>query len=90
MNLHGSTRCGRRLGQCLAPRLVEDHARRIPEFILENARLPSPRVGKPLGKPLFHQYPVQPKNLEITVPCEARTGGIMIYFPLSMLIAKGV
>lgn len=39
---------------------------------------------------MFYQYPVQPKNLEITVPCEARTGGIMIYFPLSMLIAKGV
>lgn len=38
----------------------------------------------------FYQYPLQPKNLEITVPCEARTAGVIVYYPLSALIAVGV
>ncbi len=38
----------------------------------------------------FMQHPVQPKGLEIEVPCEARTGGAVIYYPLSALIAVGV
>jgi len=38
----------------------------------------------------FYQYPVQPRNLETVIPCEARTAGVMIYYPLSALIAVGV
>lgn len=38
----------------------------------------------------FYQHPVQPKNLELTVPCEARCGGAIIYYPLSALIAVGI
>lgn len=38
----------------------------------------------------FYQYPVQPINLEIVVPCEERTGGIILYYPLSALITLGV
>lgn len=38
----------------------------------------------------FYQYPVQPKGLEMIIPCEARTAGAIIYYPLSMLIAVGV
>ena len=38
----------------------------------------------------FYQYPLQPKNLEIVVPCEARTAGVIFYYPLSALIAVGV
>ena len=38
----------------------------------------------------FYQYPVQARNLEMVIPCEARTAGAMIYYPLSMLIAVGV
>ncbi len=38
----------------------------------------------------FFQHPVQPKGLELVVPCEARTAGAMIYYPLSALIAVGV
>ena len=38
----------------------------------------------------FYQYPIQTKNLEVEVPCEARTGGAVIYYPLSALIAVGV
>lgn len=38
----------------------------------------------------FYQHPVQPKSLEFEVPCEARTAGCIIYYPLSMLIALGV
>lgn len=38
----------------------------------------------------FYQYPLQPKNLEIVVPCEARTAGVIFYYPLSALIAIGV
>jgi len=38
----------------------------------------------------FRQYPVQAKNLETVVPCESRTAGVIMYYPLSALIAVGV
>ncbi len=38
----------------------------------------------------FYQYPLQVKNLETEVPCEQRTAGLIIYYPLSMLLAYGV
>lgn len=38
----------------------------------------------------FYQYPLQPQGLEIVVPCEARTAGAIIYYPLSLLIACGI
>lgn len=38
----------------------------------------------------YYQYPVQERNLEVVVPCEARTAGVIIYYPLSALIAVGI
>ncbi len=38
----------------------------------------------------FFQHPVQPKGLEFEVPCEAKTAGALIYYPLSMLIIPGI
>jgi len=38
----------------------------------------------------FYQHPVQAKGLEFEVPCEARIAGVLIYYPLSMLIIPGV
>ena len=38
----------------------------------------------------FYQYPLQNRNLEVIVPCEARVAGIIMYYPLSALIAVGV
>lgn len=38
----------------------------------------------------FYQYPLQPENLEVKIPCEARAAGIILYYPLSALIAMGV
>ena len=38
----------------------------------------------------FIQYPIQTQGLEVVVPCEARTAGAMIYYPMSLLIAVGV
>lgn len=38
----------------------------------------------------FMQYPVQVRNLETIVPCEARTAGTIVYYPMSALIAVGV
>lgn len=38
----------------------------------------------------FLQHPIQTKNLAIEVPCESRVAGLMIYYPLSALIAVGV
>ncbi len=38
----------------------------------------------------FMQHQLQTKNLETTIPCEARTAGVIIYYPLSCLIAVGV
>ena len=44
-----------------------------------------------LENPLpYTQHTVQVKNLETTVPCEARTAGVIVYYPLSALIAVGV
>ena len=36
------------------------------------------------------QYPVQTQGLEMVVPCEARTAGAVIYYPMSLLIAVGI
>lgn len=38
----------------------------------------------------FKQYPIQVKNLETVIPCESRTAGLMIYYPMSMVLAKGI
>lgn len=38
----------------------------------------------------FYQYPIQEKGLEIEIPCEQRVAGMVIYYPLSGLIAEGV
>lgn len=38
----------------------------------------------------FYQYPLQNRNLEVVIPCEERVGGIVIYYPLSALIAIGI
>lgn len=38
----------------------------------------------------FYQYPLQTKGLEVEVPCEARTAGAIIYYPLSALIIVGI
>ena len=38
----------------------------------------------------YYQHPLQTKGLEIVVPCEARTAGAIIYYPLSALIAVGL
>lgn len=37
----------------------------------------------------FYQYPLQNRNLEVIVPCEERIAGIIMYYPLSALIAVG-
>ncbi len=37
----------------------------------------------------FYQYPLQNRNLEVIVPVEERVAGLMIYYPLSALIATG-
>lgn len=38
----------------------------------------------------FNQLPVQPQNLGFKVACEARTAGVIVYYPMSALIAIGV
>lgn len=38
----------------------------------------------------FYQYPLQPRNLEVVILCEARTAGAIVYYPMSALIAVGV
>ncbi len=44
-----------------------------------------------LENPLeFLQYPIQTKGLEMEVTCEARTGGIFLYYPMSLVIALGI
>lgn len=44
-----------------------------------------------LNNPMpYMQYPVQVRNLETIVPCEARTAGVIVSYPMSALIAVGV
>lgn len=38
----------------------------------------------------FYQYPLQVRNLDTIIPCEARTAGVIVYYPFSALIAVGV
>lgn len=38
----------------------------------------------------FMQHALQIENLETKVPCECRTAGVIVYYPLSALIAVGV
>ena len=38
----------------------------------------------------FYQYPIQVRNLETVVPCEARTAGMIVYYPLSAIIGVGI
>ena len=38
----------------------------------------------------FKQLPVQEKNLEYIVPTHQRTGGVLIYYPLSIAYADGI
>lgn len=38
----------------------------------------------------FYQYPLQNRNLEVVIPCEQRLAGIIMYYPLSALLAVGV
>lgn len=38
----------------------------------------------------FYQYPLQVEKLETIIPCEARTAGVIVYYPMSCLIAVGV
>ena len=38
----------------------------------------------------FLQHPIQTEGLEVTVSCESRIAGAVIYYPMSLLIAVGV
>lgn len=38
----------------------------------------------------FRQHPVQERNLEFVVNCEARCGGVIVYKPLSLAFMEGV
>lgn len=38
----------------------------------------------------YYQYPAQAENLEVKIPVEARTAGVIVYYPLACLIAVGV
>lgn len=38
----------------------------------------------------FTQYAPQARNLEFVVPCESRTAGVIVYYPLSMCRVEGI
>lgn len=38
----------------------------------------------------FEQFPAQPRNLEQVVPCHARCGGVIVYYPASVHIVEGL
>lgn len=38
---------------------------------------------------MFEQFPPQAKGLEFVIPCHARIGGVIIYYPLSVIKAEG-
>lgn len=38
----------------------------------------------------FEQLPPQPKNLSYHVPCHARTGGVIVYYPIAIAYMDGI
>lgn len=38
----------------------------------------------------FEQLPPQERNLEFVVPCHARVGGVILYYPMSMAYGDGI
>jgi hypothetical protein len=38
----------------------------------------------------FEQLPVQENNLSFKVPCHSRLGGLLIHYPLSVLVAEDI
>jgi hypothetical protein len=38
----------------------------------------------------FEQFPPQMKNLEVVIPCHARCGGVVAYYPLSVSYGDGI
>ena len=38
----------------------------------------------------FEQFPVQEDGLNFKVPCHARIGGVVVYYPLSLALAEGI
>lgn len=38
----------------------------------------------------FTQYAPQERNLEFVIPCESRFGGVVIYYPLSIIVGEGI
>lgn len=38
----------------------------------------------------FEQFPPQERNLEFVVPCHQRTGGVIVYYPLSISVLEGI
>ena len=39
---------------------------------------------------MFLEHPFEQRNLEYVINCESRTGGLLIYYPLSMKIVDGI
>lgn len=37
----------------------------------------------------FEQFPQQPEGLEFVIPCHSRCGGVIVYYPLSIIKAEG-
>jgi hypothetical protein len=38
----------------------------------------------------FEQFPAQAKNMEFQIPCHASTGGVIVYYPLSVAFGDGI
>lgn len=54
----------------------------IGEFNAENAAMETVMP--------FNQLPAQARNLELVVPCLARTGGVSVHYPLAFTTATGI
>ena len=52
------------------------------EFSEENLSMENPMP--------FNQLPAQARNLELVVPCLARTAGVTVYYPLALTKAEGI
>jgi len=38
----------------------------------------------------FEQFAAEPRGLEFVVPCHARCGGVIVYYPLSVTVVEGI
>lgn len=60
-----------------------------PTDIMLIYRRSTDKLGLQIPQP-YEQFPAQERNLEFVVPTHSRTGGVIVYYPLSVTVVDGL